>query len=266
MRIQIVSDLHLEHCHDIPDIKNNDADVLVLAGDIVGVPDLMPTHPAVGRMIQFFTLASQRFKHVIYVAGNHEHYASKFNETHDIIREFLTPCRNVSFLENEHIEIEGVAFFGATLWTDLNSGDPVTSKFVQEGLNDYNLIVDRHGKKITPIDTFATHLRSRVALKEFLKTVKKCVVITHHAPSFHSIHPRYRDEPWMNYGFYSEFEPYIKSNPQIALWIHGHVHDSFDYKIGETRVVCNPRGYPRPVFGLFENYNFDEKKVVDIDL
>ena len=30
---------------------------------------------------------------------------------------------------------------------------------------------------------------------------------------------------------------------QPRLWIHGHTHESFDYEIGKTRVVCNPRGY-----------------------
>jgi len=72
---------------------------------------------------------------------------------------------------------------------------------------------------------------------------QKFVVVGHHAPSKASTHPRYKDEELMNGGYSSDLNDYIMEHPQIKLWTHGHTHEDFDYMVGSTRVVCNPRGY-----------------------
>jgi Icc-related predicted phosphoesterase len=72
---------------------------------------------------------------------------------------------------------------------------------------------------------------------------RKFVVVGHHTPSFQSAHPMYKNEYLMNGGYHSELSEFILDHPQIKLWTHGHIHHCFDYRIGETRIVCNPRGY-----------------------
>ena len=72
---------------------------------------------------------------------------------------------------------------------------------------------------------------------------EKFVVCTHHAPSKGSEHPRYKHDTLMNGAYNSVLDEYILDHRQIKLWTHGHTHEDFDYMIGTTRVVCNPRGY-----------------------
>jgi len=72
---------------------------------------------------------------------------------------------------------------------------------------------------------------------------QKFVVVGHHAPSKASTHPRYVNETIMNGGYSSDLSEFILDHPQIKLWTHGHTHENFDYLIGSTRIVCNPRGY-----------------------
>ena len=73
--------------------------------------------------------------------------------------------------------------------------------------------------------------------------LKKYVVVGHHAPSFSSISAQYQGQTIMNGGYASDLSDFILDHPQIKLWTHGHMHQCFDYMIGSTRVVCNPRGY-----------------------
>jgi Icc-related predicted phosphoesterase len=72
---------------------------------------------------------------------------------------------------------------------------------------------------------------------------RRVVMVSHHAPSFRSIDPRYRAQREMNGGYASDLSNLILDNPKIKLWIHGHTHSPHDYMIGDTRVLCNPRGY-----------------------
>jgi hypothetical protein len=84
---------------------------------------------------------------------------------------------------------------------------------------------------------------------------KKCVVVGHHSPSFKSVHPMYAHETLMNGGYHSDLSEFILDHPQIKLWTHGHTHHPFDYTIGETRVVCNPRGYESPGYSEDTGWN-----------
>jgi Icc-related predicted phosphoesterase len=72
---------------------------------------------------------------------------------------------------------------------------------------------------------------------------KKYVVVTHHAPTPLSIAKCYKEDRLMNGAFHSDLSEFIMDRPQIKLWTHGHMHNVSDYVVGETRVVCNPRGY-----------------------
>ena len=90
--------------------------------------------------------------------------------------------------------------------------------------------------------------RSKKTL-EYIRTVvdgkdnQKFVFCGHHTPSHQSCHPQYKDDQVMNGGYHSDLSEFILDRPQIKLWTHGHTHQPFDYMIGDTRVVCNPRGY-----------------------
>ena len=142
-----------------------------------------------------------------------------------------------------------MSFIGATLWTDLNKGNPLTLHAIADMMNDYRVIRnDEHGyTKLRPAHTMHRHQQTLSYMKQVLVDMKdkKVVFVGHHAPSAMSTHDRYKHNVHyvMNGGYHSELSEFILDHPQITLWTHGHMHDPFDYNIGTTRVVCNPRGY-----------------------
>ena len=265
MKIALASDLHLEF-EDV-DLKNTEgAEVLILSGDIMVAEDLH-NHPEMdygmyssvnladlGRRQQtaqrfrdFLKRVSFEFPHVVYVAGNHEFYHGRWKESLNHLREECAKFPNVYFLECDVKIINEASFIGATLWTDCNKGDPLTLHALTDMMNDYRVIRnDEHGfTKLRPAHSMYRHQQTLAYLKAVLPDMKdkKVVFVGHHGPSAMSTHPRYVKETLMNGGYRSELSEMILDNPQIKLWTHGHMHDPFDYMIGTTRVVCNPRGY-----------------------
>lgn len=266
MKIRLVSDLHLEFPQAEIDLQNNDGtDVLILGGDITTAAyfDGQPK-----KLMEFFQSCADRFPHVLYIMGNHEAYGRDLLETERFLRSNVEVFPNFHFLEGEAVVIDGVPFFGATLWTDLNGGDQYVRKAVGRGMNDYRRIT-LNRKKLTPEDTIRIHANTLANIKRFLARWKnqKVVICTHHSPCLDSIHPRFKGDP-LNFGYSSNLAPMIRDHPNIALWSHGHTHDSFDYNVGETRIVCNPAGYQAALLGLrsrvFENKTFDPNKTVEI--
>jgi predicted phosphodiesterase len=263
MKLALASDLHLEF-GDI-DLKNEDnADVLILSGDIMIAQDLHD-HPeekvriaamidSLGRRQEtaqrfrdFLKRCSQAFPHVVYIAGNHEFYHGKFPGSLQDLRNECVKFPNVYFMENDCRKIGDVTFIGCTLWTDMNKGDPLTLHSVTGMMNDYRIIRnDEQGyTKLRPAHTLAQHRRS----VEYIRTViegkfdEKFVVVGHMAPSKLSTHPNYADDTLMNGAYSSSLDEFILDHPQIKVWTHGHTHHNFDYMVGSTRIVCNPRGY-----------------------
>lgn len=280
MKIKLVSDLHLEFSDVI--IKNdNDYDVLILSGDIMVSEDLhnhpepeIPYPPAVINTLGSRQAAAQRFRyflkrvssefpHVIYVAGNHEFYHGKWVAGIDYLREEAARLDNVYFLENDTKEIDEVLFVGGSLWTDMNKQDPITMATIRGLMNDFRII--RHDgmkfRKVNPMDAVKRHRETLKYFKEVLdeNPMKKCVVVTHMAPTFKSIGERYVKETTMNGGYASDLSNFILDRPQIVLWTHGHVHDPSDYMVGTTRVVCNPRGYEG-----YEETNWDPNILIEV--
>jgi Icc-related predicted phosphoesterase len=129
----------------------------------------------------------------------------------------------------------------------MNNGDRTTLMMVQEMMNDYRIIRNSTRKyaRLTPSDTVIRHKNTLKHIKAVVDydTNKKYVVVGHHAPSKKSVKPRYAEDVEMNGAYSSDLEDFILAHPQIKLWTHGHTHDVFDYNIGNTRIVCNPRGY-----------------------
>ena len=140
-----------------------------------------------------------------------------------------------------------MSFIGATLWTDCNRNDRLTVLTLNGMMNDYRVIRnDEHNySRLHPDSTIQRHHQTMGYLKSVLPDMKdkKVVFVGHHGPSAKSTHPKYQYETHMNGGYRSDLDEFIMDHPQIVLWTHGHMHDPFDYMIGSTRVVCNPRGY-----------------------
>ncbi len=287
MRVAVCSDIHLEFGPISLENKDN-ADVLVLSGDICVAKDVSnhDTYNVLGEnnksnsIHQFFQECSERFPHVIYIMGNHEHYHGDFAKSYSILKERLGYLKNLYILDKEIVRINDVTFIGGTLWTDMNKEDPITLMSMTRMMNDFrcvdNSLKQVSYKRMVPIldengdvvrdengnGKFQAEFATRDAMFSpedavedhrkmvgYIKTIighnptHKYVVCGHHAPSKSSTHPRYKREEVMNGGYSSSLDEFILDHSQIKLWTHGHTHEDFDYMIGSTRIVCNPRGY-----------------------
>ena len=222
------------------------------------------------RFFNFIRLCIEEFKDVVFVMGNHEHYHGDFATTAKIIQDTFGAFNGFHFLDNEAKIIKDVLFFGGTLWTDMNGEDRATMAMIRTMMNDFNCVrnsnnkthyqtslpdPDNPGKIIykmqerpatfMPQDAVEEHYKFRRNLDEALEQHPdhKVVVVGHHAPSKASIHPRYQKDTVMNGAYSTNLDDFILDRRQIKLWTHGHTHEDFDYMLGTTRIVCNPRGY-----------------------
>lgn len=253
MRLHVLSDLHLSVSPF--EAPATDADLIVLAGDIARPEQAMAWARALGEP-------------ALYVPGNHEFYGSSPGATLDQMRA-LSAGSAVRVLSDEAVVIGGVRFLGAILWTDFalyGSGAAVREAQAQGAalLRDFSRIrLDAPAEGMfQPRHALRLHERSRAWLREQLAEPfdGPTVVITHHAPSPRSVHPRFAGSP-VNPCFASDLE-YLMDGARVPLWIHGHTHDSFDYSVNGTRVRCNPRGYcPGSVR---ENTAFDPACVIEV--
>lgn len=294
MKIGVCSDLHLEFGDLF--IKNEDnVDVLILSGDILVEADLdmrdrRQTEMGFARrrselFHDFFDRVCFQFPHVIYVAGNHEHYHGDFKYTINSLKRKLAHHENLYILDKEVKKIDDVYFIGGTLWTDMNKEDPLTLFHIKKMMNDFRCVknsnrevsfradvlkdkpvgmTDEEFMALPHAERFKTEFKTRVAtfcpedavedhrkMLDYINVVTSClgkndqkyVVVGHHTPSFASMAEKYFGDDLMNGGYHSDLSEFILDRPCIKLWTHGHTHELFDYMIGETRVVCNPRGY-----------------------
>lgn len=254
LKLAIASDLHLEF-GDLVLENTDDADVLVLAGDICLARDLDKQNKSGDRARGFFQRVSDEFARVIYVTGNHEVYNGDFAWVHTQIRDFLKAhhITNITLLDKESVVIGGHDIHGGTLWTDFNGQDPATMRCAEWSMNDYRGVKNSHdavSRKFLPKHALQDHIQMVGYLQDRLddqsdsgRGDQGVVVVTHHGPSKNSIHQRYAHDDLMNGNYVSSLDQFILDRPQIKLWIHGHTHTPFDYEIGSCRVVCNPRGY-----------------------
>jgi predicted phosphodiesterase len=241
MNIQIASDLHLEFYQSIDakirlieDLASvDDVDVTILAGDIA------QTQKDFEMIAKIFAGVGRP---VLFVYGNHEFYRASIDFEID-----MRQYRDFHVMEHDTVlRIGGINFWGATMWTSYPEGyDP--------GLyvNDIHYIENFDQNKWIEL-----HNKHKQGLLDCIDDVD--VVITHHSPSYKSVPSEYKYSP-ANYCFTNDFDDIIK-NSNIKLWVHGHTHNSFDYEIGQTRVVCNPYGY----IGRETNHAFMLDKIIEV--
>jgi len=254
MRLNILSDLHLGF--GAMDRPVNDADLVVLAGDI-------------SRPREAVAWALRFDKPVLYVPGNHEFYGGSIDGGLAQLQR-LCEGTQIQVLSDRETIMGGVRFLGTTLWTDFELFHDPQQRIAARSearrlMRDFSRIRARESSPeiFTPDDAaclfrhHAAWLESRLATAHAGPTV----VITHHAPSRHSIHPRFADS-LLNACFVSDAAHLLRAD-RVSLWIHGHTHDSFDHCVNGTRVVCNPRGYSRA--GINENPAFDADFIVEVE-
>lgn len=250
MKLHILSDIHIEFGHF--EIPETDADVIIIAGDV-----------AEGKEGLNWILAHNIKKPIIYVPGNHEYYNHDIALIHDLKFYAKHLGNNVHVLDNDFIDIDGVRFIGSTLWTDFELFSAEEQWFsidaAKRGMWDFRCITD-NGGRFTPQRSIEIHKQSidfiNFAIEE--SKANKNIVITHHTPSWKSVADMYVND-YMTAAFTSDLS-YMMDGDRIALWIHGHTHDSYDYELRGTRVVCNPRGYAK----YKEQTGFDPYKTVEI--
>lgn len=270
MKLLVLSDLHLgfkpmglEHGGQH---IGADADLVILAGDI-----------AEGHKGLRWARESFWDKPILYVAGNHEFYGRHWSGHLREMRE-KAAALDIAFLEDDVFEFEGMRFLGCSLWTDFelhgSEAKRQAMRAAQEHLNDYARIKISRPKWLGPdIDGNQPSLLSpEFTVRRFQQSVtwlerelnnghpENTVVVTHHAPHPNSVPAQYVGDA-LTPAFVSDLQRLMG---KAHLWVHGHVHDSFDYLINGTRVVCNPRGYARRDGGT-ENEKFNPALTIEVD-
>jgi Icc-related predicted phosphoesterase len=254
MKIQIFSDLHLDAAYcPVPALATG-VDTVVVAGDV---------REGAERGFAWLRQIIPMQIPIISVLGNHEFYRRAWSGELARARA-VAPLYGVRLLENNTISLGGVRFIGASLWTDyLLFGEhslPLAMPAAAQGLNDHKRIMwsKQPWRRFRPQEALLLHRKSRAFIETALaeQFTGATVVVTHHAPSPGSLHPRYQND-LLSAAYVSDLTSVIEAG-KPDLWVHGHVHASFDYRLGETCILCNPNGYGR------ENLDFDPVLIVTV--
>lgn len=253
MRCHYLSDLHLEsECFRY---KLPKGDVLIIAGDLCHARclDLARTDKYStaqrDRVMRFIDEARTNFAHVLLIAGNHEHYDGVFEETAPLLRRHLP---GVTVLDDETVEIEGVRFFGSTLWSDFEGGSEACMNGVRRRMGEFFFVktrrLDSGGNetlaKFRPEDAFAAHEKAWAALTGTVAAGmgKPTVIITHHAPSMKGLNPKFAGNG-LDGAYASALDVSIETFEGVPVWVHGHTHIARTYRIGATSVRSNALGF-----------------------
>jgi Icc-related predicted phosphoesterase len=254
VKIQIFSDLHVDVRPIKPITIMDGIDLVIVAGDTCEgalhafehLRRIVPTHIP-----------------IVMVLGNHEYYRRFIPDELALARSHA-PAFNIHVLEDDEIVLGGVRFVGATLWTDYKifgeSNQAAVMNACATGMNDHRLIgwQKKPWLRFRPQEAALLHHQSRTYLKDALTRPFNgpSVMVTHTAVHWSSVLPRFATDP-ITGAFVSNLEELILTT-KPALAVHGHVHNSCDYRVGQTRIVCNPHGYGS------ENPGFDGALVVRV--
>lgn len=232
MRVQYASDLHTEFHRDggaslLKSIKPV-GDVLLIAGDFT----TFALHTD-DELVALFQRLLDIGPPVLYVPGNHELYKGSFKSAAKALQMLQDRLPELGVLEaGKVVERGSQRFLGGTMWFPW-----VSKRSAEEGersMNDFRLISGFKFHVYNENRRFLAWLRQELRPGD--------VVMTHHLPSYRSVHERYKGSE-LNPFFVCPVDSLIEER-RPALWVHGHTHEQMDYQLGETRVVCNPFGYP----------------------
>ena len=255
MRIQYMSDLHMELWDNSRYIKANEfdavGDVLVLAGDTFYLRDIIAPQK------KFWNWASKNFRQVLLVPGNHEFYSNGDVTVRGDSWQWMFRG-NVGYYYNKVVRIDDTDFVLTTLWSRIPEPDMY---LVQRGMNDFRQILYA-GRRFTPDDFNLEHEKCLALLKQAVEesTAKHIVVVTHHLPTLKVVAPQHKGSA-LNGAFATELGNYIVDS-RIDAWIYGHSHTNIDTTIGNTRIVCNQLGYV--YYNEYLTNGFEPNKVIEI--
>jgi len=244
MRIQVLSDIHAEFHTDSGEqfiteyLRPKGVDVLIIAGDI-----------GVGKSLVYsLKLITKQYENasVLYIPGNHDFYNSSFSSILSKLQILADSIDNLTLLNNKMISINGANFVGAPLWFRKKKEYKAYSAMI----NDFHLISNFEDK------VFKENKKSLRFLDWHVN--EDSIVITHHVPTSRSTPARYVGDP-VNMFFLCDMEGLIKER-KPKLWVHGHTHDSFNYMLEKTHIVCNPLGY----LGRQVNAEFIPNMMIDL--
>jgi predicted phosphodiesterase len=265
MKIQLLSDLHLEaHPHWVAQPAPG-ADVLVLAGDIGSYQSGSQLTDNDFGLARFSPLNGWPTP-VLFVPGNHEYDGMDFDLAHARLHETCLRL-GMTWLERTSVVLGGVRFVGTTLWTDFDALGPANDAIGlpargQAAANPLALLLKARDKAFRAANYYlrktltvrngepwlAQGLRDQALmcqtwLREELAQpfAGPTVAVTHFAPSLHSADPRYGRTPGTA-GFCNALDDLL---PFADVWLHGHLHAPSDYRHNGCRVVANPLGYAR---------------------
>lgn len=252
MRCHYLSDLHLESQEFRWRLPGGE--VLIIAGDLCHARCLDPARSdrysieQRARVMRLIDASLTGFAHVLLVPGNHDHYDGVFEDTAGLLRQHLP---GVTVLDNEAVEIDGVRFFGTTLWSDFDGRRQASMDGVRRRMGEYFFVKTRtinddgeQLSKFQPEHALAAHDRSWAALCAEMRASngKRRVVISHHAPSLRGLNP-YHAGNGLDGAYASDIEQKIAELGRIGVWVHGHTHIRRTYRIGDVAVHVNCRGF-----------------------
>ncbi len=253
-QVFIASDIHLEFYkkpEEYPALvssKKEDS-ILILAGDVV-------THNQVNKTADWWKHISNMFDHVLYVPGNHDYYGSSIDKGLPRHRRIFESLPNVHLLQNEVINIDGVDYFGSTLWTDLNRNSYHDTFCVKKGMSDFTYIDD------FTIDIWLKeNEKARDAMFSKLANSDRPVIITHHLPDYNFVDERFKGTS-INAGFANTqlFDRILNVlNPR--LYVFGHTHYRRRSYFGDTTVICNAVGYVHREYDFVTDFKLESTMI-----
>jgi len=254
MKFQIISDIHLEYYHTLPELNyffTVSAPNLILAGDICYY-----NHP---NFMIFFKKVSKLYDNIFFTPGNHEYYSYKHipdighSEIDCIMKEKLSCFKNIHFIQNNIIELDKCIILGNTLWCKTNR--TIYDANVKILTNDF--FIQSNNKFTTSYNEIRTMNNAQYSwLKNTLfglRRKKDIIVITHYLPSKKCIHQKYKNDPY-NDMYFTDCEDLMK---YADIWIAGHTHNPFFGNINNCQIFVNPRGDPE------ENTGYNKKLTIN---
>jgi hypothetical protein len=158
----------------------------------------------------------------------------------------------VTVLDNEHVEFDGIRFFGTTLWSNFEERSEASLNAVRRRMGEFFFVktrrIDVDGReslaKYRPEDALAAFDTSWLALKDFVagQGSKRTVIISHHAPSLQGLNPRHAGNG-LDGAYARNLDERITALSAVPVWVHGHTHIKRTYRIGDTVVHANCRGF-----------------------